>query len=85
MEKAQLRKNRLDLEYHGEAQKINAYLILLTTGMLGFLGNFIWLKDKQIFYIGIFITLFLLTAGLMLYRKSMRKMRKILDEIEQLE
>ena len=85
MEKAQLRKNRLDLEFHGESQKTNAYLILLTTGVLGFVGTFIWLKDQQLFYIGILVTLFLLATGFLFYRRSTQRMRKILDEIEQLE
>lgn len=41
MDKSELKKNRLDLEYHGEAQKANAFLILLTTGILAFIGTFI--------------------------------------------
>ncbi len=85
MEKLQLRKNRLDLEYQGEAQKTNAYLILLTTGILGFAGTFVWLRDEKFFYLGTVVMLFVLGLGALLYRKSSRRMKEILDEIEQLE
>lgn len=85
MEKQQLRKNRLDLEFHGEAQKTNAYLILLTTGILGFAGTFIWLKDAKFFYLGIVMMLLVSGLGVSFYQKSSQRMKEILDEIEQLE
>jgi len=85
MEKVQLRKNRLDLEYHGETQKINAYLILLTTGVLGFVGTFIWLKDGEAFYAGIIITFLVVVIGSLFYWRSSQRMNEILREIENLE
>ncbi len=82
MEKRDLRKNRLDLEYQGEAQKANAFLILLTTGMLAFVGTFIWQKTTSALYIGIIITIMFSLMGWKLYQKSMRRMKEILNEIE---
>ena len=41
MNKQYLIKNKLDLEYHTESQKFNSVLILLSTGLIGFIGNFI--------------------------------------------
>ncbi len=85
MEKQQLHKNRLDLEFHAETQKTNAYLILLTTGILGFAGTFIWLKDEKFFYFGIVVMLLVFGLGISLYQKSSQRMKQILDEIEQME
>lgn len=84
MDKKQLKKNRLDLEYHGESQKANAFLILLTTGILGFFGTFIWLMDNELIYYGIATTLVIMISGLLFYRKSSNRMREILDEIEEI-
>ncbi len=83
-ERKKTRKNRLDLEYHGEAQKRNALLILLTTGILGFIGTFIWLKEKNFLYIGVLFTLAVIVLGFMNYRKTTRRMKSILREIENL-
>lgn len=82
--KKQLKKNRLDLEFHGESQKINAYLILLTTGLLAFLGTFLWLKDSILFYYGIAITFTIAVTFIWLYVKSRKKMDEILAKIEKL-
>ena len=82
MDKEQLKKNRLDLEYHGESQKANAFLILLTTGILAFLGTFIWLNDNNAFYLGIPIALIVSFIGALFYRKSSKRMGEILNEIE---
>lgn len=83
MDKQQLIKNRLDLEYHGEAQKTNAYLILLTTGILGFLGTFIWLKENKVF--GFVVTILILVIGGFLYKRSNDRMKEILEEIEKIQ
>lgn len=84
MDKKQLRKNRLDLEYHGEAQKANAFLILLTTGILAFMGTFIWLSESKFLAIGIIITLMVLSAGIYFYKESNQRMKEILNEIERI-
>lgn len=84
MDKIQLKKNKLDLEYHGEAQKMNAFLILLTTGLIGFIASFIWLVNTKMFYTGVFLTFLILFIGLILYKKTSKRMKEILTEIEKL-
>ena len=84
MDKTQLRKNRLDLEYHGEAQKANAFLILATTGCLAFFGTFIWLDKTKFFAIGIIITISVLGLAYAFYRKTNQRMKQILIEVEML-
>ena len=84
MDKLTLRKNRLDLEYHGESQKVNAILILLTTGILAFIGNFIFLRDNQLFYFGAFFTSIIFIISLITYKKKIRRMNNILNEVENL-
>ena len=81
-DKQQLRKNKLDLEYHGESQKANAYLILITTGVLAFIGTFIWITEDPFFYLGFFITVFISLLGFWFYRRSIKRMKYILREIE---
>lgn len=83
-DRRKLKKNRLDLEFQGEAQKANAFLILLTTGILAFLGTFIWLRDSRSFYLGIIITAIASITGWLFYNKSSKRMKEILDEIENL-
>lgn len=82
MNRQELKKNRLDLEYHGEAQKRNAFLILLTTGLVGFIGTFIWLRDTNLFLIGVAIALAIFGFGYVLYINTSRKMKEILEAVE---
>lgn len=84
LDKKQIRKNRLDLEYHGESQKANAFLILLTTGILAFLGTFIWLLGEESFYFGLTITVVIFIIGASLYTKSSNRMNEILEELDEL-
>ncbi len=84
MDKKQLRKNRLDLEYHGQAQQANAFLILLTTGVLGFLGTFIWLHETDLLYWGIIITIIFSGIGIYFYVRNHHRMKEILNEIERI-
>ena len=84
MEKLQLRKNRLDLEYHGQSQKANALLILITTGALGATITFIGFRESNLFYLSMIITLVVFVLGVVFYNKSSNKMERILDEIESL-
>lgn len=79
-----LKKNRLDLEFHGEAQKANAFLILLTTGSLSFIGTFIWLSKSKFLYFGIITAISILIISIFFYLKSSKRMKTILNEIENL-
>lgn len=50
--------------------------------MLAFVGTFIWQKTTSALYIGIIITVMFSLMGWKLYQKSMRRMKEILNEIE---
>jgi len=84
MDRQELKKNKLDLEYHHESQKANTFLILLTTGILGFLGSII-LLDKIYFIFGFIAAILVAVLAGTAYRKSSRRMNKILYEIENLQ
>lgn len=84
MNNQEIKKNCLDLEYTGLAQKANAYLILLTTGILGFLGSFLWLQENDLFYIGSAFTIFILLIALILYNRASARMNTILEEVKKL-
>ncbi len=84
MEKQELKKNRLDLEYHHESQKANTFLILLTSGTIGFIGTFIWLNNS-FFMTGAVITLLVTAIGFIAYILSLNRMREILSEIENIQ
>ena len=84
MDKQEIRKNKLDLEYHSESQKMNAILVLITTGILGFIGSFIWLLNKDYFIYGIMLTLSILIISYVFYRKVCKRMNFILNQIENL-
>ena len=83
MEKVELYKNVLDLKYNSELQKANAFLALLTTGVLGLIGNFILLKGIY-FIVGVMIALFIVSLGLLAYFRVSKRMEKILSEIKSL-
>ncbi|MBS3175581.1 hypothetical protein J4440_06895 [Candidatus Woesearchaeota archaeon] len=63
MNRLELKKNTLDLQYTAELQKANALLVLLTIGILGFIGTFIWLKN-DLLIIGIIIALVITSIGI---------------------
>lgn len=84
MSNKNFKKNKLDLEYHGESQKLNAFLILITAGLLTFISAFLFLRDNKIFYYGLAISLIVFVAGLIFYKKSSKRMGEILSEIEEL-
>ena len=84
MDQQELKKNKLDLEYNSESQKMNAILILLTTGLLSFLASFIWLLNKDYFIYGMLVTMFVLFISYLFYIRTVNKMKSILSQIENL-
>lgn len=85
MDKSELIKNRLDLECGIESQKLNAFLIFLTTGVLGFMGTFIFVDNTNLFVIGLLFTFSLFFTGVFLYKRSSRRIKEILKKIDNLE
>ena len=84
MNKIELRKNKLDLEYHSESQRANIFLSLLSIGLLAFIGNFVFLKDSKLFNFGLFITLSIFLYALITYNKKSKRLKEILQEIGEL-
>ena len=76
------KKNRLDLEYHSESQQANVFLVLLTTGILAFVGTFLWSLKMIVLYYGAGILAAVSMFGLFFYRKSTKRMKEILKEID---
>ena len=82
MDKTELKKNRLDLQYSFELQKVNIFLGMVISGVLGFIGTFVWLRNYL--WIGVLFTIIIITIGLGFYKKTIKNMTKILTQIENL-
>ena len=82
MDKVELRKNKLDLQYSFELQKVNIFLGMITSGVLGFIGTFVWLKSYL--WIGVLFTIIVIIIGFGLYRRTINNMNRILYQIENL-
>ena len=80
MNEQELKKNKLDLEYNHELQKANVFLILITTGVLGFIGTFVWIRKYLLF--GFVLAGLIMIIGISLYLKTVSKMKQILFQIE---
>ena len=78
------KKNKLDLEYHKYTQVLNAVFIFLTTGILGFIGSFIFLEEKNKLLLGISISVFILIVGIGIYKIVNKKLTEILKEVEKI-
>ena len=75
----QLKKNKLDLEYHKYSQLLNGVFIFATTGFIAFLGSFIWLKERL--FIGLIISVFILILSYIFYKKIDDKLKDVCDKI----
>ncbi|HLD04686.1 MAG TPA: hypothetical protein VJG90_03115 [Candidatus Nanoarchaeia archaeon] len=82
MEKIQLEKNRLDLLFHKRLQEQNALLILATTGVLTFIGTFVW--NRPDFKIGLLITLSIWIISAIWYFHTTKGMQDILNQLRNL-
>lgn len=80
----QVKKNKLDLEYRKYTQILNAVFIFLTTGILGFIGSFIFLEEKNKLLLGIGISVFILIVGIGIYKIVNKKLEEILKEVEKI-
>ena len=59
--KREFEKNRLDLAYQRQLTHLNAVLFLATTGLISFIGTFIWNKDYLVYGFLILIAIFLIS------------------------
>lgn len=83
MKKA-IKKNKLDLEYHKYIQIFNSFYILLTTGVLGFIGSFIFLDEGNKLFIGFGISALVVIIGIISIKRINKKLELILNEINDL-
>lgn len=83
MNKKQLEKNKLDLEYHKYTQLLNGIFIFGTTGLLGFIGSFVW-GNKSNLLIGIIISTSIIIVAYFLYKNVNNRLEEISKEIQNL-
>ncbi len=77
-----IEKNRLDLAYHRNAQLVNAILIFGTTGVLTFVGTFIW--KPELLKEGLLVTIIILVVAFILYTKLDAKLKSISEQMDKL-
>jgi len=82
MDKKGLEKNVLDLRFNLQSQLMNVSLIMLTGGLLAFLGTFVWYKERIFF--GIAISVIITLISLITYFSSKRNIEGIFKEIRNL-
>ncbi|MBU3923411.1 MAG: hypothetical protein KJ592_00680 [Nanoarchaeota archaeon] len=78
MEKCDLIKNKLDMEYKFESQKA---LIFLTFGTISLLGFVIVMAIQELYDVAIIVSLIVILFATIYYDDSKNKMDKILDKI----
>lgn len=85
MDKKQIKKNILDLEYQKLIQILNSVLIITVTGLFGFLGSYTFLlEDKNKFTFGLIIStlVLIIISGVVL--KINQKLNSIINQINKL-
>jgi len=83
MKAEDFRKNVLDLRYQEQLQKLNAVLVFISVGILGFVGSFVWQYESLA--AGVLISIIVMSLGFILYRRTKHRMDGILSEIEAIE
>lgn len=85
MDKKQIDKNILDLEYHKLTQILNSILILTITSILGFLGSYTFLlNDKNKLILGLIISTLILIIIYGIILKINQKLDLIILKIREL-
>ncbi len=82
MERQHIEKNRLDLAYHRQLQILNGVIILGTTGLISFIGTFVW--KPELILQGMLLTAFIAFISLMVYFNVDNRLRSISEELGQL-
>ena len=80
--KKEIEKNKIDLLYQERLQKINAFYIGATTGVIGFAGTFIWFPEKIFF--GGAVSFLLFVIFIYLISSTRKEMGQILSEMDSL-
>ncbi len=81
MDKTELKKNKLDLEYKFESQKALLFLTVGTISLLGFVATMMSIGKYTITAILGFV---ILIISLVLYKRKEKKLKNLLKKIEKL-
>ncbi|MBI2507324.1 hypothetical protein HYV89_00030 [Candidatus Woesearchaeota archaeon] len=81
MDKGQLKKNKLDLEYQKYLQMINGVLIFATTGLLGFIGSFVLTDSPKKLLIGTFASFIVIICSVLFYKRINYHLANISNQI----
>ena len=81
MDAAEIRKNRLDLEYKFESQKAILFLTIGTITLIGFVGYMI---SQKLYTLATVIGANIFILSFLSYHKTKSKMNYILRNIEQI-
>ena len=82
MSKEKLQKNVLDLAYHRQLSHLNAVLLLVTIGILSFIGTFIW--KREFLTQGFILTVVILLVSYIFYKRIDKKIKEISNQIKKL-
>lgn len=75
MDKKDIKKNILDLEYKKHLQMLNTSLILGTFGLIPLLISFVWYKERIIF--GLSLTALLMALAYIWYKHTEEKLENV--------
>ncbi len=79
--KKELQKNKIDLEFKAESQEANIFLTLLTITFIGFITA-MFIKGDYV--AGGVVGFFIFVIALVQYTKRKRKMRDLLNKIDEI-
>jgi len=82
MDKKELEKNILDLEYKKQLQLLNTSLISGTTGLIPLLISFVWYPDRIL--IGLSLTFFMGSLSYIWYKNTTENLKEISEKIRKL-
>ncbi len=80
--KSKFEKNRLDLAYRKQLTYLNAIVLLATTGILSFIGTFIWNKDYLIY--GFLLMIIIWVIAYFFFKKIDKNIKNISGKIKNL-
>lgn len=81
--KKEIDKNKIDLLYQESLQKLNAFYIGATTGVLGFAGTFVWFPEKLFFGGAIsFLVFGMFIYFIIVHRKEMKQILLQMDSLK---
>ncbi len=83
MDKIQIKKNKLDLEYQKLTQILGSVLTISITGIFGIYGSFTLLNQNQL-KIGLSISAIILVISIGVIKKINKKLEIILDDLDKL-